>query len=136
MNSPKHVAIIMDGNGRWGLKKKNSRTFGHQKGDQVLRAVSAKLLKHVSSVGQAYRYGGEEFFIFLTNTDSSAAFQIAERIRQAVTEQSKDKLYGPLTISVGLTQFHEAKSLDENIDIADKALYASKQSGRNQTTVS
>ena len=32
MNSPKHVAIIMDGNGRWGIKKKNSRNYGHKIG--------------------------------------------------------------------------------------------------------
>ena len=36
MNSPKHVAIIMDGNGRWGIKKKNSRNFGHKKGLEVV----------------------------------------------------------------------------------------------------
>ena len=39
MNSPKHVAIIMDGNGRWGLKKKNSRNFGHKKGLEVVEKI-------------------------------------------------------------------------------------------------
>ena len=39
MNLPKHVAIIMDGNGRWGLKKKNSRNFGHKKGLEVVEKI-------------------------------------------------------------------------------------------------
>ena len=39
MTSPKHVAIIMDGNGRWGLKKKNSRTYGHKKGIRVVEEI-------------------------------------------------------------------------------------------------
>ncbi len=39
MNSPKHVAIIMDGNGRWGIKKKNSRNYGHKKGLEVVEKI-------------------------------------------------------------------------------------------------
>tara|TARA_Y100000992_G_C21261401_1_gene491482 strand:- start:1029 stop:1709 length:681 start_codon:yes stop_codon:yes gene_type:complete len=39
MNSPKHVAIIMDGNGRWGLKKKNSRNFGHSQGVKTVEKI-------------------------------------------------------------------------------------------------
>ena len=44
MNSPKHVAIIMDGNGRWGLKKRNSRRYGHKKVletvDEIIQALN------------------------------------------------------------------------------------------------
>ena len=39
MKSPKHIAIIMDGNGRWGLKKKNSRNYGHKKGLEVVEKI-------------------------------------------------------------------------------------------------
>jgi len=39
MNSPNHVAIIMDGNGRWGLKKKNSRNYGHKKGLETVETI-------------------------------------------------------------------------------------------------
>ena len=41
MNSPKHVAIIMDGNGRWGLKKKKSRNYGHKKGIETVENIIA-----------------------------------------------------------------------------------------------
>ncbi len=48
MNSPKHVAIIMDGNGRWGLKKKRSRNFGHKKGLlTVERIISFSIKKKI-----------------------------------------------------------------------------------------
>ena len=45
MNKPKHVAIIMDGNGRWGLKKKNSRNFGHKQGIQTVEIVLKKTIE-------------------------------------------------------------------------------------------
>ena len=49
MISPKHVAIIMDGNGRWGLKKKNSRTYGHKKGIGVVEEIiEAAIQKKIS----------------------------------------------------------------------------------------
>ena len=52
MNSPKHVAIIMDGNGRWGLKKKNSRNYGHKKGletiDQIISFCIKKKIKFLT----------------------------------------------------------------------------------------
>ena len=45
MIRPKHVAIIMDGNGRWGLKKKNSRNFGHKKGISRVEEVINQSIK-------------------------------------------------------------------------------------------
>ncbi len=52
MNPPKHVAIIMDGNGRWGLKKRNSRRFGHKKGletvDEIIQAAIKKKIKYLT----------------------------------------------------------------------------------------
>ena len=48
MIQPKHVAIIMDGNGRWGLKKKNSRNYGHKKGLEVVqKIISASIEKKI-----------------------------------------------------------------------------------------
>ncbi len=49
MNSPKHVAIIMDGNGRWGIKKKKSRNYGHKKGlESVEKIISAAISKKIN----------------------------------------------------------------------------------------
>ena len=52
MNHPKHVAIIMDGNGRWGIKKKNSRNYGHKKGiltvEKIIEAAIQKKIKYLT----------------------------------------------------------------------------------------
>ena len=52
MNSPKHVAIIMDGNGRWGIKKRNSRNYGHKKGlktvEKIIKAEIKKKIKFLT----------------------------------------------------------------------------------------
>ena len=52
MISPKHVAIIMDGNGRWGIKKKNSRNYGHKKGletvEKIINAAIKKKIKYLT----------------------------------------------------------------------------------------
>ena len=52
MNGPKHVAIIMDGNGRWGLKKKNSRNLGHKKGiirvEEVINELHTALNEYIT----------------------------------------------------------------------------------------
>ena len=45
MNSPQHVAIIMDGNGRWGIKKKKSRNFGHKKGLETVEKIISTAIK-------------------------------------------------------------------------------------------
>ena len=49
MNSAKHVAIIMDGNGRWGIKKKRSRKYGHKEGTKVLENIINEAIKKKSN---------------------------------------------------------------------------------------
>ena len=52
MNSPKHVAIIMDGNGRWGIQKKKSRNYGHSEGikvvENIINEAVSKKIKYLS----------------------------------------------------------------------------------------
>ena len=75
-------------------------TFGHQKGDQVLRAVAVKLLKHVASVGQVYRYGGEEFCFTAQFTSISDMTNFTQQLRQAVTKlQIKDPKFHDKVLS-------------------------------------
>ena len=48
MNKLNHIAIIMDGNGRWGLKKKKSRNYGHLKGIKTVETViKSSLIKKI-----------------------------------------------------------------------------------------
>lgn len=119
--------------------KKINDTYGHAAGDIVLEAV-AKIIKSCTrNVDTAARYGGEEFVVMLNNTPPSAALAVAERIRKLV--EDKIILYDgqniKVTISLGVSSYNfdlePAKSIVER---ADKALYESKQNGRNRVTLS
>ncbi len=120
--------------------KQFNDTFGHQKGDQVLRAVSAKLLKHVSSVGQAYRYGGEEFCFTAQFASISDMTNFTQQLRQAVTKlQIKDpnsnKVLSQVTASFGIAIKAKNSNPEQLIAKADKALYLAKEHGRNRIEI-
>jgi diguanylate cyclase (GGDEF)-like protein len=111
--------------------------FGHAVGDQVLTRLIARCEKAIRVIDIFGRYGGEEFIIILPETSLSEAYEIAERIRKIVASQPFElsSLEIDLTISLGVTEKQPGtESLDELIQIADQAMYRSKQRGRNQTT--
>ncbi|MFQ5579032.1 MAG: diguanylate cyclase [Nitrospiria bacterium] len=118
--------------------KKVNDTFGHPAGDAVIRKVSGILRKLVRKVDAAARYGGEEFAVLLAKTDAARAQRMAERIRKAV--ESTPALWEGkkiiVTVSLGISgQPEDAERREELIAYADRALYASKQGGRNKTTL-
>jgi len=120
--------------------KKLNDTYGHHKGDIVLREI-AHILKDSSRENDyACRYGGEEFAIILTQTTRDQGMVIAERIRENVAkhpfqlsgEANEEKLH--VTVSIGLGTFPEdAQTKEELIAKADKAMYIAKFSGKNRT---
>lgn len=122
--------------------KKYNDHYGHVQGDECLKAVSAIIKKNVTRTGDlAARYGGEEFAIVLPGTDYVGAFLIAEKIRIEVEQSSikhSDSPIGVVTFSVGIGALSASKTgTPENlVDIADKALYIAKSSGRNRTVIS
>ena len=61
MNSPKHVAIIMDGNGRWGIKKKQSRNYGHKHGIKVVQEIISVALKKKIKFLTLYTFSTENW---------------------------------------------------------------------------
>ena len=61
MNSPRHVAIIMDGNGRWGIKKKNSRNYGHSKGIEVVEKIIKEAIKSKVKYLTLYTFSTENW---------------------------------------------------------------------------
>jgi diguanylate cyclase len=119
------------------FKRVNDK-YGHPGGDHVLRVVAQIIKQNLRGSVQLYRYGGEEFGIFLKNIDSEIVGKIAERIRRAVegfemtSRRDGEKL--SVTVSLGFCMADQAESGVELLDKADKALYASKQRGRNQIT--
>lgn len=107
--------------------------LGHSNGDEVLRAVAHQVSAAVRRSDTLFRYGGEEFFIILSNTDQDGALRLAERVRRAV--QSLQKVYAgrptQVTISVGVAQLARGDTPDSLFDKADAALYRAKAEGRN-----
>jgi diguanylate cyclase (GGDEF)-like protein len=118
--------------------KKVNDTYGHPAGDEVLRKVSNVILKTVRKVDMAGRYGGEEFAIYLHGTDQTHAGRVAERLRLMI-RQTRFVLKGRelgVTASLGMALYPgHGRTGEELIRHADAALYASKQGGRDRTTV-
>jgi diguanylate cyclase (GGDEF)-like protein len=114
---------------------------GHLTGDSVLRAVATCLASHVRSCDRAYRYGGEEMAVLLPGADEGAAGRTAERLRRAIARLELISEAGqpvPVTISLGIADVaigEPPSDIEEMISRADQALYFSKESGRNRTSV-
>lgn len=127
------------------LFKNYNDTFGHLVGDEVLKSVATTLQGNVREVDFLARYGGEEFCIFLPEIDIEGATILAERQRESIEKAefcaniasaSRKKGEGKVTISIGLSTFPDhASSVGELIKIADDALYAAKDNGRNRVEI-
>lgn len=112
-------------------------TNGHIQGNDVLKDVSATMLRSVRDIDILARYGGEEFAVILPETDKSEARKCAERLRTAIEEkpflnQEKQPL-GNLTVSIGYATYpDDAKMQRSLLNRADIALYRAKEEGRNR----
>ncbi len=107
--------------------------YGHPEGDTVLKMVAHTLKLVMRDVDLVARYGGEEFVILLPETGPQGARDAAERCRVAIESNSWPKR--PVTASFGVsTTGFAVTTAQELIDNADKALYVSKDNGRNRVT--
>ena len=109
-------------------------TFGHAVGDNTLKKLAEVLKKTVegkrASVG---RWGGEEFLVLLNGVIGDEAFDFAEILRKNVEEEDFGEA-GHITCSIGISQLSQDDSFDDAFDRVDKAMYLSKEAGRNKVT--
>jgi diguanylate cyclase (GGDEF)-like protein len=116
--------------------KKINDSNGHKAGDTVLRKLAEIFHCTLRKVDHAGRWGGEEFTIMLPETDINQAKEVAERLRELVYATQIEIERGiniTFTISVGVsTLTPENQDLEHLLNMADKALYVAKESGRNQ----
>ena len=105
--------------------------FGHLYGDEVLVHLSQLMVKSFRDSDFLFRYGGEEFVVVLTDIELALAESIMDRFREKV-EKYDFPLVGCVTISVGLASVEQDADSITSLGRADKALYFSKQNGRNQ----
>jgi diguanylate cyclase (GGDEF)-like protein/PAS domain S-box-containing protein len=116
--------------------KEVNDTHGHLIGDMVLRQIADRLKTQLREIDLLCRYGGEEFVILLPDTALEAAYQVAERLRQAIVEKpiQADGYLVQVTTSLGVAFMgDECKQIDDLIRYADQALYQAKSAGRNQS---
>ena len=113
--------------------KSYNDTFGHQAGDEVLVGIAICISDSVRRAGDcAARYGGEEFAVLLPGLSPEEAVRVAETIRQKVRDWSE-----VTTVSIGIASLTPSATMDcsELVKAADKALYAAKANGRNQSVL-
>ena len=118
--------------------KQVNDTYGHAIGDQVLCEVSQRCGSVVREVDLIARYGGDEFVLLLLETDLEAARRIAERLRATIGDVPihTEKGEVAITASLGVAQGSlTTPNLDTLIHMADDAMYAAKQAGRNRIAV-
>ena len=122
------------------LFKRYNDYYGHQAGDEVLRALArcaSRCLRRPDD--HVARYGGEEFVVTLPETDARGALDVAESIRRAIVDlniEHAQSPYGCVTVSIGTATRAAGAAIDETtlVKLADEALYQAKSSGRNRVS--
>lgn len=117
--------------------KRYNDTHGHPQGDEVLKLVSAILLKNTRQVDVVARYGGEELVLILPLTPKEPALLVAEKLRRTIEEAplpgEQVMPSRKLTISLGVATYPgDATTASGLVLSADRALYQAKQAGRNR----
>jgi len=113
--------------------KQYNDSYGHPAGDEVLRSVARILKSNVRAYDLVARYGGEEFIVLCRSARQSTAVRLAERLRAAI--EGFEWPLRPVTASFGVATFSlRAASASDLVDEADKALYHSKNDGRNRVS--
>jgi two-component system, cell cycle response regulator len=112
-------------------------TYGHLEGNKVLHQIARTIKSCLRKMDSAYRYGGEEFTIILPETSGDEAMVVAQRIRTAIAglvfRPAPDKKES-VTVSIGVTEYIKNEEIALIIHRSDKAMYHSKQNGRNQVS--
>jgi diguanylate cyclase len=108
--------------------------LGHLAGDCVLTAVVHYLIEHLRPYDKIFRYGGEEFLLFMRHTEMTPCLDLVERLRSGLDSMSIDfdgKEPIHITASFGVVLLDPDLPVETSIDRADKAMYAAKAAGRN-----
>lgn len=111
--------------------KRVNDQYGHPVGDEVLIQLSRIMNETIRTSDVLIRFGGEEFVVFMPNTNLEGGIIAAEKIRQLV-EKSPFPIESVLTISCGVAQRHPMEGFKSWYERLDKNLYRAKESGRNK----
>jgi diguanylate cyclase (GGDEF)-like protein len=116
--------------------KRYNDTYGHQRGDEVLRIVADLLRKGSRATDVVARYGGDEFMIVLPDTAKETAGDVGERLRRAIQAYPfhlGENIVTNVTLSVGVAATpDDGETVDALVDAVDRAQYSAKRSGGNK----
>ena len=114
------------------FKRVNDK-HGHEAGDEALRAFGDVLRHNTRRMDLSARFGGEEFISILGECELASAVSLADRMRTAL--EARTFAWGSVTVSAGAAAYEAGMgSYEVLVAAADRALYASKQAGRNRVT--
>ncbi len=121
-----------------GFKPYND-TYGHIKGDQVLKTLADTIAISLRTIDIAGRFGGDEFVVILSQTPKVDAISIANRLKEKVNSQLSTFYVGDslnrLTVSMGVTTFpDDTSSFEDVLEKTDEALYLAKRGGGNRVS--
>lgn len=111
-------------------------TYGHTIGDRVIELCGSSILSSIRSDCKGVRYGGEEFVII-----TKCKFNIPEKIAKRVSNKFKtltsqlNEINGKKTLSIGIASFNKEAEFFEIFDLADKALYKAKNTGKDKYVI-
>lgn len=116
--------------------KKINDTYGHAAGDQILKKLGGLFTETLREIDIPGRLGGEEFGVLLPETGSDKAIEVAERLRAVIAESKITLEEGPqlqFTVCIGIVTLNRNDTkLDALLNLADKAMYRAKHTGRNK----
>ncbi len=109
--------------------------LGHQRGDEVLRAIAQEVAHGVRRMDAVGRYGGEEFVVLLPDTPVEEGLQILARLQRSLTGglfmHEQKQVF--VTFSAGVTAYRPGERIEEALERADQGLYEAKRTGKNRT---
>ncbi len=114
--------------------KRINDTAGHATGDRALVAVAELLRASARVTDLTCRFGGEEFAMMLLDTTRAGVERVGNNILQQIKTLEVEGWSEPITVSIGCAQSHQDESLDDTLADADRALYHSKNTGRDRMT--
>lgn len=109
-------------------------TYGHGIGDDALKRMTEVVTQSLRTVDFLGRFGGEEFIVFLPETEPQAAVEVVERMRKKIAQIELEQIAAAvITVSIGVASYHpNDPTIDLVLQRADAALYEAKHQGRNR----
>lgn len=109
-------------------------TYGHASGDEIIKTFTKVVSGIIRKTDMLFRYGGEEFVVIMSNTNSGGSVLLAERIRRGIEKMTmpQPRFRLSVTVSLGVASLKNKEDADSLFNRADQALYEAKASGRNR----